>query len=324
MNTTLEGVLDGLGFKREYGVAGMRSLSSQYKHKRRTGIYVLHFANGEVYAGQAKNVIRRFSQHAKNYSDIEKVSFKPVGRKNLNIEEKSVIHTLEEAGFHLRNIIHANYPYNTSKFDEVMSPEEQETWRSDLEYIDLTGSRIESQDIRGKCAHKKNKMLQMPHSSEIIKLASLYVKIAIPVPIKSEMYFWSCSCLPGNSSELYTRISIYQQEVFALHVNQDTISASLQVAKSPIKMGFGRWLMTPKLLWKYGAMPLNFVRYQPGGTDQTHLDTVGFDNIVRLLNDPHVLEAIRLFNLRLMRKGTNLNYKSHCPELADYLLQDMT
>ena len=42
---------------------------------------------------------------------------------------------------------------------------------------------------------------------------------------------------------------------------------------------------------------------------------------MNVLHDTHVLSAIRTFNLRLMRKGTNALFRFHCFDLADRLLQ---
>lgn len=47
---------------RSYDVRDLDSLAPAFKPKQsRTGVYRLHFANGEAYCGQAKNVLVRYA-----------------------------------------------------------------------------------------------------------------------------------------------------------------------------------------------------------------------------------------------------------------------
>lgn len=325
MKMTLENVLAGLGFKREYAVAGMRSLSSQYKHKRRTGIYVLHFANGEFYAGQAKDVIRRFNQHAKNYHDIEKVSFKPVGRKNLNEEEKSVIHRLEKAGFHLRNIVYTSVTYAPSAFDEIVSSEDQEHWLNDTSYTDWSGERRDNPELRRKYSLRFEQFMQLPQSAEILEVLQLYVRSGIPAPRRTEMDYWSCSCLPGMNSGVVTRFSINHQEVFSVHLRHSKPFFTWNVAKTPIQTSIGKYQMvSPGFRIRHRVHVLKNT-HVAGGSDQVMIKKrTSIIGAKQVIQNPEFLYAIRSFNLRPMRKGPNFYFRSHCFDLADLLLQDIT
>jgi hypothetical protein len=79
-------------------------LANTNKPPRRCGIYILRFSNGEVYAGQAVDVTRRYAQHRKTYGDIEQMAFKQTPRGKLDEEERSLIWRLERQGWPLRNV----------------------------------------------------------------------------------------------------------------------------------------------------------------------------------------------------------------------------
>jgi hypothetical protein len=64
-------VLKELGFSRVSHVQGGASIADLFKPHERCGIYVLHFTNGEFYAGQAVDVTRRYVQHRETHKDIQ-------------------------------------------------------------------------------------------------------------------------------------------------------------------------------------------------------------------------------------------------------------
>ena len=51
-------------------VAGRASIADLFRPSKRCGLYILHFDNGEFYAGQAIDVTRGYVQHRKVHSDI--------------------------------------------------------------------------------------------------------------------------------------------------------------------------------------------------------------------------------------------------------------
>ena len=60
--------------------------------------------------------------------------------------------------------------------------------------------------------------------------------------------------------------------------------------------------------------------YAPGGPDQVRLGIAGSKSALSLLKRPEIVYSIRLFNLRLMRKGPNTFNRYHCLDLADKLV----
>src|SRR4028118_633327 len=88
-------VLAELGFTYSTNVEGCTSIADLFKPKKRCGIYVLHFADGAFYVGKALDVTRRYVQHRKTHTDIEKITFKRVPSPQLKAEECDVIWHLE-------------------------------------------------------------------------------------------------------------------------------------------------------------------------------------------------------------------------------------
>lgn len=113
-------ILEDLGFTEHHFVQGRASVADLFRPGQRCGIYVLHCSNGEYYAGQAVDVIRRYTQHRMTHTDIRKISFKRLTRDMLDDEERNVIWTLESQGVALRNIALASVPVGESDFDLVM------------------------------------------------------------------------------------------------------------------------------------------------------------------------------------------------------------
>lgn len=318
--SNLERLLSGLGFTHSFDVNGRASIADLLQSSERCGIYVLHCESAELYAGLSVNVVTRYVQHIKNHKDIVKLSFKCVSPEKLATEEKLVIWELEKSGVHLRNIVHTSTTYAPSIFDEIMSAEEQERWLQDANYTDLTGERLEIPEARRKYRSKYLRFKQLPCADEVIEIAREYVRTCIPAPLRSEYYYWSCSCLPSNLKMVYVRINVNRQEVFVIQVVDGQIICEWQVAKTPLQKGYGKWLVYPRLFIKHRSVALP-KRYKPGGQDQIRIDAVGKVNAFQMLHDPHTKNSMRLFNLRLMRKGININFRSHCFDLADELLR---
>jgi len=61
-------------------IQGRASIADLFPPGKRCGLYILHFTNGEIYAGQALDVTRRYVQHRKVHSDIERISFTAIVR----------------------------------------------------------------------------------------------------------------------------------------------------------------------------------------------------------------------------------------------------
>ena len=229
---------------------------------------MLHFSNGELYAGQAKDVTRRYVQHCNTHRDIAKISFKSVSQERLDEEERSVIQELERRGLRLRNIVFTSIPKADSDFDLVMPIEEQTQWLNDPAIVDNKGERLVNPDLRRKFSRRFEEILQSPHRNDVLEILKTYVAAGIPAIRRGEVSFWCLSCMPRR--DVYSRVNIYLQEVFTAFVHKDELWFSLHMARSPLEKEFGCEL--PRLFAKHRSVDLIGHQYWPGGQDQTSLE----------------------------------------------------
>ncbi|MGE0816177.1 MAG: GIY-YIG nuclease family protein [Vicinamibacterales bacterium] len=309
------------GFSSPMGVHGRATVADLFPPSRRCGLYVLHFANGEIYVGQAVDVTRRFVQHRIVHNDIARISFRRCGRRRLDEEERALIWQLEAAGQRLRNVTFTSLPKGESDIDLVVTLEEQERWLADPRWCDMSGTRIQNDDLRRKYARHCRRLMDMPRSDAVVRLLQEYVSVAIPAPVRTEVSFWSLSCLPSGPTQMpgervLARLNLPWQVVLTLSELHGEIDASFFLAQSPLERAFG-----PLMTWLRDNFPTLFERdelLEPGGHDQMNLIVTGADEIRRFLQQPDVVTAIRTFNFRLMKKGACSMYsRYHCLDLAD-------
>lgn len=303
------------GFLYSHGVEGRASIADLFPPDKRCGLYILRFTNGEVYAGQAVDVTRRYAQHRKVHADIQEVSFKQVDRHRLDDEERALIWLLEERGYRLRNITFTSLPKGESDFDLIMFAKDQGRWLKDLDYVDSDGSRIVDPELRRKYSRKVESFAALSRSGEVVDFLRYYVRVGIPAFLRGEVSFWCVSCVP--KPDVYSRINVYWQEVLTVFTVDSEIWVSLHMADSPFTSISDESL---DLLFKrHPALQVTDHRYGPGGPDQVNL-TLPLAAARTFISDLEVLPAIRLFNLRLMQKGPCNFGRFHCMDLADRLV----
>lgn len=309
-------ILNNLGFKETFDVQGRASIADLFKPNKRCGIYVLHASNGEYYAGQAVDVTRRYVQHLKNHGDIVKISFKTVPIKKLDDVEQTVIHTMENKGMPLRNIAYTSIPHGESDFDLVMPVKEQEQWLKNLGISgDKYKQRIVDESLRRKYRGRLTSFMKEEYANQVIKLLRSYVQLCLPAARRGEVSFWVISCLPQKN--VYSRINIYWPEVLTVFFHKKELWVSLHLASSPFEnLPDKSW---NKLDKSYPSLKFFDHKYEKGGPDQVNIEILAnkFEDFIR---DPEILYAIRLFNLRLMKKGTCVRKNNHCLDLADKLV----
>ncbi|MCA0458023.1 MAG: hypothetical protein LCI00_28915 [Chloroflexi bacterium] len=322
--TTIFETISSLGFEHHFDVVEHKSITEHFQSIEKCGIYILHFGNGELYVGQAIDVTRRYTQHSKIYDDIIKISFKCILPDKLNTIEKKTIEVLEGLNLHLRNIVHTSVSYAPSSFDELITPDDQLNWCNSGDYIDKAEERINNLEIRRKYQTRYKQFLKMPRANEVIEILRHYVTTCIPAYKSGEMYYWSCTCLlekrPDNML-IYSRININWQEVFTVGTQNNRLFFSWHLANSPIRLTwknchFYRRSVHENLLLNNASLTNH--RYSPGGQNQINMDVEGnIDKALSIMRDPHILYAMKYFNLNLMRKGPSPYFKYHCFDLAD-------
>ena len=322
----MEKIVKENGFPRPRLVYNKGSISKIWRASRR-GIYVLGFSNGDCYVGQSLDVTKRFTQHRKTWDDIEKICFKRVAKKNLNQTEENLIKLFEREGYILRNNTHTtagNIPIGMSDFDLIMSPEDQEKWRRDIEWSPSGAPRVINDKQRLKYTKKFQQFRDMDRSEEIIKVLKKYITKTIPSYRSGEMSYWSCTCLPqapAKNNITCSRIHINWQSTFEVHMFLGKPEFSFYVAKSVLEKDSKIKKLLHKPKWAFRGAWSNNHQKKPGGQDQENFSVYGCEDMLALINNKEMLKAMRLFNLRLIRRGLCNASRFHCFDLADKLLE---
>ncbi len=319
----MEKLLQELGFAKPELVMGRYSVADLFKPKNRCGIYVLHFENGQFYVGLATDFVRRYNQHRKNHLDIGRVSFKRVKRERLTKEEKTIVQTLQSEGFSLRNIQLVSVIEGETDLDLLMTVEEQEQFTSDLTFNNMEGDKFEIEEQRIKYTNNYNILSKLSYFDRFINTIQAYVKIGIPIPKKTEYSFW-CVSAPSGSPKL-SRININWQEVSTFVFEKDDFYITFHLAYTPLADEYGDALDGLFEQFEDLKIMLNDKEevhtYEPGGQDQISfiIPSSIFHDFIAL---DAVQRAIRIFNVRLMRKGVTIYNRYHSFDLSRKIFQN--
>jgi predicted GIY-YIG superfamily endonuclease len=321
-----------LGFEKYLYAKNRTSLADSFTKDQRCGIYILHFENGEYYVGLATDVVNRHAQHRQNHSDIEYISFKQVENSNLIEVEKQTVYELEKLKKSLRNISLVSIINGDSDIDLIVAPEEQTKWKNyELGIESLTTPRFNYPELRKRYSSRFNKFKGSKYYKEIVEVLQKYILNCTPFPRRTEYSFWNCSCLPSGSREVFSRVTIFWQEVLTLYEEEfveiknekeeivKDLAVTIHVCKSKLFKIYNK----TDLKAKYPTLEFTDHFYAPGGQDQQNLVMHVFD-FLDSLEDKKILDSIKEFNLRLMRKGACISNRYHCFALADQALDIST
>ena len=318
MQTTSE-LLVSLGFPtKPFGVLNRFSIADLVRPGERCGIYALHLADGAFYIGKSRDVTKRFVQHRRSdsHGDIDALYFRQVPESSLDSEEAEITARLEAANVRLRNILLVSWNGGEADFDENMPASEQNTWLGDLT---LTGdpnyNRLVDDELRSKYRSRFERFQAHPQHELVVEILREYVKFGIPAARRGEVSFWSVSCWPQKA--LFARLNLFWQEVLSIYaIEGNALSISFHMADSLfLKLSDAE---RDEYFKRFQSLEVTKHRYRPGGPDQVNLYVTGAD-VLGFIRDPKVLESIRLFNLRLMRKGPCNWNRTHCMDLGDLL-----
>lgn len=325
----LDATLTALGFTQTLGVRGLGSIDALLPKKERSGIYILHFANGSYYVGQSVDITKRYQQHLRTYGRIEQLSYRPVPRKQIALDEAEIetIYILEEKGYALLNIIHASVSNQSSDFDLLMHPDDQKRWAATHAPQEHAASHqpriVITEEQRLKQGHKFKAFQRRHDVQEITSLLHHYVTHCVPEPRLTEYSYWSVSCMPSTNASTFPRIACFNMNVMEVFVvghdkyDQNQIWSFINIARSKFEEIYPS---TEEFHRKYPCATIRESAYIAAGIDQLAISMEGIESVCQVLCDPAVIQAARLLSLHLMRKRTNIYGRYHCFDLADTLV----
>lgn len=184
--------------------------------------------------------------------------------------------------------------------------------------------RPDSLEQRLKYVARFEKLLRRPQAQEVLALLRRYGRACIPIPRRTERYYWSVSCLPSTSDKPLVRVNASWMELFTLYADGEGIRARFIVHLSDFTAdrSLDRDRVDEAFLERCVVTPEDVSHFFPRGEDIFGVNVRGFSSVRKFLAARRALRAIRAFNLTHMNRGRNAYQASHCYSLADRMLSD--
>jgi hypothetical protein len=317
-----------LGFPELAVVSTLRTIAHLFgTTKQRCGIYLLGFPENRFYIGQAVDVVRRFAQHRRIYSDIVGFSFIPARHTHLSEVERTVIHKAESLGLTLLNTIHATNIVGETDLDFVVSRAEQEAWLSGsglsnvrsagtIEAIVLPEAQVQ------RFAHHFCSFNAHPHSDSCLAFLRSYVNNCLVYPRRTEYSFWAVSCMP-STNRYWPRLACVNAAVMELFVVgyhrecPDQMWGFVNVASDVLDDLLG---CHSRVMEIHPDIEVYHRDYRDAGQHQASLQANNQTALRLLMESDAVRRAAATLSLRVMRKRATIYGKFHCKQLADSIL----
>ena len=184
--------------------------------------------------------------------------------------------------------------------------------------------RSESLEQRLKYVARFEKLLRRPQAQEALELLRRYGRDCIPIPRRTERYYWSVSCLPSTSDKPLIRVNASWMELFTLYADGEGIRARFIVHLSDFTAdhSLDQGQVDEAFLERCVVAPEDVSYFFPRGEDIFGINVRGFSSVRKFLAARRALRAIRAFNLTHMNRGRNAYQASHSYSLADHMLGD--
>jgi hypothetical protein len=205
---------------------------------------------------------------------------------------------------------------------QFLDAEQQRAWLDGEAILPDATDRTESLEQRFKYVARFEKLLRRPHAEEALDILRLYGATCIPIPRRTERWYWSVSCLPSTDRTL-ARVNASWMELFAVQPEGDGLTSRFilhladftsdgssepdQLDTDLLERCAGRAEDVTHSIWRNGK-----------GILIAKIRTAA--SIRRFIEHPHSLRAIRNFNLTHMNRGCNAYQASHCHSIADYMV----
>src|SRR3954452_14182008 len=110
---------------------------------------------------------------------------------------------------------------------QFLDPEQQRAWLEGEASLADNAERSESLEDRFKCLTRFEKLLRRPQADDVLDILRLYAETCIPIPRRTERYYWSVSCLPSTSDKPLVRVNASWMELFTLLPDRDGLRARI-------------------------------------------------------------------------------------------------
>jgi hypothetical protein len=207
---------------------------------------------------------------------------------------------------------------------QFLSPRQQRAWlEGEASPVD-SEERTESLEQRFRYLARFEKLLRRPEAQDVLEILKIYGGSCLPIPRRTERYYWSVSCLPSTSDKPLVRVNASWMELFTLLPDTVGIRARFIVHLSEFTRDGSPEPehLDEDVLEQCVATPEDVSHSVWNGKDILIVKVRGSASIRRFLGVPCALRAIRSFNLTHMNRGRNAYQASHCYSVADHMLED--
>jgi hypothetical protein len=181
--------------------------------------------------------------------------------------------------------------------------------------------RDENLEQRFKYVTRFEKFLRRPQSREALDILRIYGATCIPIPRRTERFYWSVSCLPSTSDKPLARVNASWMELFTLLPDRDGLRARIILHLSDFTSdGSSEPDQLDLALLEQCVQRPEDITYFHWKRNTFGAKVRGASSIRKFLADPYGLRAIRHFNLSHLNRGRNAYQASHCYSLADVML----
>jgi hypothetical protein len=207
---------------------------------------------------------------------------------------------------------------------QFLTEERQRAWLEGETGLADAAEREENLEHRFKYAGRFEKLLSRLQADDVLDILRLYGATCLPLPRRTERWYWSVSCLPSTNDKPLVRVNASWMELFTLLPDRDGLRARIilhlsdfttdgSVDPDQLNHDFLESCVeepedVSHSIWRNGIILIAKVR--------------GAASIRKFIADPRALRAIRHFNLTHMNRGRNAYQASHCYSAADVMLGD--
>jgi hypothetical protein len=211
----------------------------------------------------------------------------------------------------------------TKGLRQFLDPGQQRDWILGNTDLRDAEERAESLEQRFRYVARFEKLLGRPQAQDVLEIIGLYGRTCIPIPRRTERYYWSVSCLPSTSDRPLVRVNASWMELFTLYADGEDLRARVIVHLSDFTAedSPAPQQVDEAFLERCVEAPEDIGYFFPRGADMFGIRVRGAASIRTFLATRRVLGGIRTFNLTHMNRGRNAYQASHCYSLADHMLE---
>jgi hypothetical protein len=211
----------------------------------------------------------------------------------------------------------------TKGLRQFLDAEQQQAWLDGEAELTDADERSESLEHRFKYTARFEKLLRRPQAEDVLDILRLYGATCMPIPRRTERWYWSVSCLPSTSDKPLTRVNASWMELFTLLPDKDKLRSRIILHLSDFTVdGSSEPEQLDTDLLESCALRAEDVSYAiwRNGKGILIAKVRGAASIRHFIAHAHSRRAIRNFNLTHMNRGRNAYQASHCYSVADVMV----